>query len=279
VAGQRYFEPTGHLELAPGIRHLTIRLGSASFDPNVPPRFVWRLQETAAWRELGHGNEVRLGDLPPGDHRFEARCASWNGVFSEPAALSLHVPLLLSERIWFRTLLASGFAILCGGLLLFGARRGARKARRLARQVEARTAELSAAVARHRATAAELEASRDQLERRVRQRTDELVLTLQKQRVDDAERRSLVQRMHALQRLERVGERAADAAHALDRLFNDVLDAAAQLRSEVGEGGAMREHLDQIEAAGQEGVRAAERLKTLAPAPTETADVDVGPRR
>jgi len=264
VAGGQRFEPDTSLELPAGVRSLSIGLGTSGFDPAVRPRFSWQLHPDEDWQEIYGEREVHLVGLRPGEHRFVARSANWSGEWSEPTRLLLIVPPLLTERAWFRVSAALLFAALCASLMLFGARRATRRSRRLSAEVDARTAQLSAEIAEHRATAAQLHAARDQLEARVRQRTDELVRTWQKQREDSAERERLEGRMQQLQRLESVRSLAGGIAHDFNNLLTIVLGSATLLRAECDLDAIARGLLDDLLAAGKRGSHLAQQLLMLA---------------
>ncbi|MEZ5967365.1 MAG: two-component regulator propeller domain-containing protein [Planctomycetota bacterium] len=264
VVGDDVVEPNADLVLSPGARDITVRLGGTGFDPAVQPRFQWRLLEAdATWQTLATGREVHLQSLPPGEHSFEARSADWRGVWSRPAFLRVVVPQILTERTWFRVTAISAFAALCAGLMLFGVRRGARRSRRLALEVESRTGQLTAEIERHRATTGKLRAVRDELEQRVRQRTDELVESLQRQRQDEVERAQLESRMQHLQRVVGVGALAGGIAHDFNDLLTVVLGSATLLRGDLGDDHAAAGLLDEILEAGRRGSALAHQLLTL----------------
>ncbi len=140
-------------ETWPGRTRVRLPLGTRQFDVAYTgltlatarqTRFRYRLAgQDTAWVDAGTRRVAYFTNVAPGHYTFEVAAASPSGAWTpQPATLSVDVPPYLSERGWFRLLLALGLvAVVTGGVRTRLRRLGARSAA-LEQAVDARTTEL-----------------------------------------------------------------------------------------------------------------------------------------
>ncbi len=242
-------------------------------------RFSWRF-DGGTWSAFGEGGERTLpvGLLSPGPHTVEVRARDADGeIDPSPARLGFQVPPVpLQERAWFPYVL-TGLALLIAWLLWLGIARS----RAIRRSNAALLREIDE---RHQAEAA-LRVARDQLERRVAERTVELSTTnaslrqaLVEQAAAEGHRARLEQQLREAQKMQAIGTLAGGIAHDFNNILT-VIIPCAQLGVEADEApSAVRKHLTLIlEAASRAKLLVQQILAFSRRQPNEFSVIDLKP--
>jgi len=197
-----------------GIKRYDITNRSASF------KYSWRF-DNHPWSLFQEwpGRTLPLGNLPVGQHELQARARDANGnVDATPAVIAFTIVLPpIQEQPWFKPLVG-GIALLVAYLVWLGIKH----ARLIAQANEA----LRREVAVRGQAEGKLQQARDELERRVLDRTAELSKANESLSLEIAERRraeelrsKLEEQLRHAQKMEAVGALAGGIAHE----FNNIL--------------------------------------------------------
>ena len=224
--------------------------------PSQAWRFSWRFDD-GVWSGFVEGEERTLPTAPlaPGPHRLELRARSAEGVDASPARLDFEVlPVPLQERPWFASAVA-GVALLIAGLLWLGVARS--------RAIRRSNAALRREVAEREQAEAALRVVRDELEKRVVERTTELSATnqslrraLAEQAAAEAQRVRLEEQLREAQKMQAVGTLAGGIAHDFNNILTIIIPCAQFAHDEPDIPPSARKYLHLV-------LQAANRAKLL----------------
>ena len=239
---------------------LPVRFGGvARHQVAVPPqawRYSWRFDDEP-WSDFSAVEEFILptASLAPGRHRLELRARSAEGVDPSPARLDFEVlPVPLQERPWFPAALTA-VALLIVGLLWLGVAR--------TRAIRRSNAALRREIAEREQAEAALHAIRDDLEKRVAERTAELSFTnlslrraLDEPAAAEVQRARLEEQLREAQKMQAIGTLAGGIAHDFNNILTIIIPCAQFAHDEPDLTPATRKYLHLV-------LQAANRAKLL----------------
>jgi signal transduction histidine kinase/ligand-binding sensor domain-containing protein len=137
----RLREPAASLTLFPNVRNVAIDYAASSLSIPSRVKFKYRLENfDEGWHDVGTRRTAYYNNLPPGRYIFHVTAANEDGVWNTQGdALSLTVPPLFYQTLWFRLVIVGLAAVLLVALF-FGRLRQvtARERKRLEQRMEDR---------------------------------------------------------------------------------------------------------------------------------------------
>ena len=259
--------PVGdELVLPAGISQLEFRYTALSYSIPERVKFRYRLEGADAdWVDAGDRRQAFYTNVRGGRYRFQVVASNHDGIWNNAgAALALRVRSRFWETWWFY-----GF---CGLALMFAAvqvsrlrvRRVQARQRVLEALVEERTSALSQEIRERRRIEESLRQSRDELEDRVRERTNELSAAYAQLQRDVAERRRLEEQLAQVQKLESIGRLAGGVAHDINNVLTVVLSYSDLVDAGLGPSHPLQAQLRQIRKAAERASNLTHRLLAFA---------------
>jgi two-component system cell cycle sensor histidine kinase/response regulator CckA len=182
--------PRFSITVPPGVHRLEIHIAGLSLVAPEKLRFRYRVEGLdREWVDLGSQRVIYLRDLKPGRYQLRVEGSNNGGAWSEAASYAeLRVQPRFYQTLWF--LLLCGFLLgsVGTGVYVLRVRRLHDREKRLQALVEHRTSELKNEVEERKQAEAALSQARDELESRVRQRTQELASAVEALEKDIRER-------------------------------------------------------------------------------------------
>lgn len=111
-------DPRATLALFANVRKVEIQYTATSLSVPNRVRFKYRLEGfEQSWQDVGARRTAYYNNLPPGRYAFQVIAANDDGVWNtRGAVVSLTVPPLLYQTVWFRSLCLAALVLLIGAL-------------------------------------------------------------------------------------------------------------------------------------------------------------------
>lgn len=266
VSGGRELPFSAGIDLPDGQDQLEFHYTALSYAVPERVRFRYRLEGIDRdWIEAGTRRIAYYTNVPGGRYRFQVIAANHDGVWNQSGVtLSVVVGTPFYDTYWFYGLV--GFVSLTGAAWLWRwrVRHLQERERALAKLVEESTGALRQEIAERHRIEASLRQSKDVLEDRVRERTNELAAAYAQLQADVTERRRLEEQLAQVQKLESIGRLAGGVAHDLNNVLTVVLSYSDLLDVGLGSSHPLQAQLRQIRKAAERASNLTHRLLAFA---------------
>ncbi len=266
MAGDRDVPVGDEVELPDGGGPVEFHYTALSFAVPGRVQFRYRLEGVDQdWIDAGTRRIAYYPNLPGGRYTFQVLASNQDGVWTAtPARLALSVRSRFYETRWFYGLCGLVLLAALGGLSRVRVGRLRARQRRLEQLVDERTSALRQEIGERQRMEESLRQSKEELEDRVRERTNELAVAYAQLQADVAERRRLEEQLAQVQKLESIGRLAGGVAHDLNNVLTVVLSYSDLLDAGLGAAHPLQAQLRQIRKAAERASNLTHRLLAFA---------------